>query len=372
MIITVVTPWYPTETNPVSGMFVLREVEALLDAGHNVRVIHLDRDVAGGAQFQDISRGHKVLRLGMHPANPISVLKAVGPLRKALAGTDVVNSHAISALPVMALAAPKVPWVHTEHWSALSNPESASLLLRTVRPAFASLLRLPDAVVAESERLAEPIRRFRGDLNVELIPCIVPAPETVVRRETSPEVIKLASTGGVIDRKDPLLAVRVLEELKNRGIQAQLRWTGEGDLREEAQELAVSLGVDAQFLGSGSPKHVEDEIAAADVFFAPTKGENFFVAAAEALVNGRPLVASEKGGHTEYADPAFTEIVIERTPEAYADAVVDVLAKSKDYTAEDISQSVRDRFSPATVAGRYADLYRRLRRRSQLESHYHF
>ncbi len=377
--VCVVTPWYPTVDSPFSGLFVQREVDAFAAVGRPVYVVHLDRSLPAGKTVPAVVGGRPVLRLGMNPANPVSVALAVPALRRALSGMDVVNSHAISALPVVALARGRAKWVHTEHWSALSNPESAPALLRAVRPAFASLLRLPDAVVAESERLAEPIRAFGGS-PVELIPCIVPAPpqlpvtkkgeladpnskqatmRTPATRVRDP--IRLASTGGVIDRKDPLLAVRTVKELEDRGVAASLIWTGEGDLRGEAIELAAKLGVDAEFPGAGSEEEVQERTAAADVFFAPTKGENFFVAAAEALVSGRPLVASDQGGHTEYADPKFTEIVTERTPGAYADAVLAVLRKTSGVPAEEIAGSVRDRFSPSTVAGQYLSLYSRLR-----------
>ena len=358
-VVAVVTPWYPTDENPVSGMFVLREVKALLNSGLDVRVVHLDRSLPAGQMVPDKVEGHRILRIGYNPANPVQLLPASQSLRSALVGADVVNSHAISVLPLMVLSKGDKPWVHTEHWSALSNPASASALLRLVRPIFASLLRLPDAVVAESEMLAEPIRVFRGR-HVDLVPCIVPVPSRLAERDPNPTVVRLSSTGGVIDRKDPLLAVRTLAALRDLGVEASLRWTGEGDLKEQAQELAKELGVDAKFLGSGSPQDVENEIAHSDVFFAPTKGENFFVAAAEALVNGRPLVASEKGGHTEYADPRFTEIVTERTPKAYANAVLRVLEKSRGISAEEISKTVGARFSPAGVARSYKDIYQRV------------
>lgn len=360
MTITVITPWYPNIADKVSGMFVLREVNAMKSAGMDVRVVHLDRTVPDGKVEQDYVEGHRVLRIGFRPNNPISVLRSVSPVRKAFEGSTVINSHAISSLPLVALARGKIPWVHTEHWSALSNPASAPLHLRAVRPIFASLLRLPDAVVAESERLAEPIRSYRGSKRVDLIPCIVPAIDELKERPQRGETVRLASTGGVIDRKDPLLAVRTLDELRSRGVEASLRWTGDGDLKEEAQALAGELGVAASFLGSGTEEDVRREIQAADVFIAPTKGENFFVAAAEALVGGRPLVASDKGGHTEYADPAFTEIVFERDPGAYADAVIALLKKTKNITAAEISASVVEKFSPPTVAAMYQELYQQV------------
>ena len=373
--IAVVTPWYPTTENRTSGLFVEREVDAMKAAGMDVRVVYLDRTLPSGKQERELRDGIRVLRIGMNPANPASVARAVGPLRRALRSVDVVNSHAISSLPVVAAARGKssearFPWVHTEHWSALGAPESAGPLLRAVRPAFGALLRLPDVVVAESERLAAPIRAFRGgddsDSSVVLIPCIVPTPARLAATDGQEEVLRLASTGGVIDRKNPILAVKTLASLRERGVDASLRWTGEGDLREEAQNLANELGVNAVFLGAGSPADVEREIADAHIFFAPTKGDNFFVAAAEALVNGRPLCASDQGGHIEYADPRYSEIVQAQgltdaqAPDVYADALIRLRAKTRDVTAREISESVAAKFSPDAVAKMYDTLYCRL------------
>lgn len=361
--VAVVTPWYPTASLPVSGLFVAREVAALRDAGMDVRVVHLDREVPPGEKLLEKRDGVPVLRIAMNPADPVSVARAVAPLRAALQCADVVNTHAISVLPVALAARIQQPWVHTEHWSALSSPESASSLLRAVRPAFGALLRAPDAVVAESERLANPIRRFRGTKRVELIPCIVETPQVLapLRGEETEEddlsTIHLMSTGGVIARKNPLLAVQTLAALRDRGVKATLRWVGEGNQREEATALAKELGVDAQFLGSCPPEAVEQELARADIFFGPTQGENFFVAAAEALVNGRPIVASDQGGHVEYADPRFSEIVIEQTPEAYADAIIRLRDKMRGVAPTEVADSVRGRFSPEAVAQRYRELY---------------
>lgn len=378
--VAVVTPWYPSPAQRASGLFVEREVEAMHSAGMDVRVVYLDRTLPSGKQIRELRNGVQVLRIGMNPANPASVARAVRPLSAALRAVDVVNSHAISSLPVVAAArgaqvAGRFPWVHTEHWSALAAPDSARPLLKAVRSAFASLLRLPDVVVAESERLAAPIRDFRGDEDdpsrpVSLIPCIVPAPEHLRSTDPEGEVLRLASTGGVIDRKNPILAVKTLASLRDRGVEASLRWTGDGDLREQAQELANELGVQATFLGPGTPEDVEKEIADAHIFFAPTKGDNFFVAAAEALVNGRPLCASDQGGHTEYADPRYSEIVEAQgladsdAPDAYADALIRLRDKTRNVNAQEISESVAEKFSPAAVAKMYDQLYRGLTERA--------
>lgn len=354
MRIAVVTPWFPSAENPTLGQFVDKEVKALRQAGHDVRVVFLDR----GASEVDrrVSGGIPVLVLPVDVRNPAHGARFAKVLRESLSFADVVHSHAISVLPILAATSPGRKWVHSEHWSALTTPETVGPLGQYMVGAASWLLKLPDVVVGESGRLVKALEKNRIPESVELVPCVVPAP---ARLKEAPrgDVLRLASTGGLIDRKDPVLAVKVLKVLKDQGIAASLRWVGEGPLRGEVESLAAKLDVDAEFVGTLSPTGVQDEIAACDIFFAPTKGENFFVAAAEALVNGRPLCAGVNGGHVEYASPEYSEIVSEQTPEAYAKAIIRLRDKTAGVSAAEIADSVRERFSPEAVAAMLGEIY---------------
>ncbi len=361
--VAIVTPWYPNERNPVEGLFVSRDVQAIKDSGMDVRVIFLDRGLAAGETQAEMRGGVQVLHIGMNPANPASVAKAIPRLKKALEPIDIVHSHAISSLPAVAAAHENKPWVHTEHWSALSSPDTLPPHIRAVRPAFASMLKLPDRVIAVSDRGAEPIRKIRGSKPVELVPCIVGSPSRVTptRWESGnmpqDDTIRLVSTGGVIERKNPELAVRTLEALRRRGRPASLRWIGVGDLTDSMRDLANELDVDAEFLGSRSPGEVEEELAFADVFIGPTRGDNFFVSVAEALVNGRPVCVGDRGGHVEYCDPAYSEIVVGEDPEDFAEAIIALVDKTREVSAQQIADSVSRRFAPETVARRFRGIY---------------
>ena len=364
--VTVVTPWYPNEGNSVEGIFVHKDVKTMKDSGLKVRVVFLDRGLRTGQVKRERRDGIRVLRLGMNPSSPKSVAASLPALRDALRDTDVVHSHAISSLPPVALAHRNKPWVHTEHWSALSSPETLPPLLRLARPVFASMLRLPDVVIAVSDRGASPIRDFRGSKPLELVPCLVASPTNVLPfRESRISVdgsptVRLVSVGGLIDRKNPQLAVRALSSLKNRGYNATLRWVGDGPQRADLVNLAKELDVDAQFIGERSPQGVEEELADADIYLGPTKGDNFFVSVAESLVNGRPVCVSDRGGHIEYVDTRYSEIVASQDPDAYADAVIRIIDRMDSFTAQDVAASVDQRFSPSTIAAHLTRIYRQV------------
>src|SRR5699024_12683156 len=89
-----------------------------------------------------------------------------------------------------------------------------------------------------------------------------------------------------------------------RGRPARLTWVGEGPLREKVLRRARRRGVAhlVRLPGGTDAAGVRAALASADLFFLPTKGDNFCVSCAEALVAGRPVVVGATGGQGEYID----------------------------------------------------------------------
>src|SRR5699024_10958252 len=157
---------------------------------------------------------------------------------------------------------------------------------RTGLPALSRLLTLPDRVTAVCEFLAHPIRQVRGSAPTDIIPCIVEPGAVTPRRDRSDGALRMVSTGGLIPRKDPLIAVEVLAQLVERGVDAHLEWLGEGPLRQDTSALAAQLQVSDRLSlpGSVDGAGVREALGRADLFFGPTRADNFFVSAAEATV----------------------------------------------------------------------------------------
>jgi glycosyltransferase involved in cell wall biosynthesis len=363
----VVTTWFPTDRAPGSGVFVANDVAAI--AAHpevsEVEVVHLVAPRLHDGVAVSEHRGIRVRRLPMNPANPLDIIRVAKQLPRALAGADVVHSTAMSALAPMLLTRPSVPWIHTEHWSGLTNPGTVPLPLRPAVGLVTLLLKAPRTVTAVCDYLARPIRRSRYPRRTAVIGCIVPPREHLVGRPLRPaQALRLVAVGGLVERKDPLLAVRTIAALRDRGVAARLTWVGGGRLARQVTKLARRLKVsDAVVLaGPQDPAGVSAALEAADMFFLPTRGDNFCVSAAEALVHGRPVVVGATGGQGEYLDPTAGTLVVEQTPEAYAQAIVDLDRRTQHLTAVEIAATIGDRFAPARIAQAYVAEYRHLMR----------
>lgn len=359
MRILVVTPWFPTADSPVSGVFVRREVEALATV-HEVTVVHLDWQRSTPLTASN-TRGYGYRHESLRRTDPRAYLRARRLVAEAAWDHDVVHTHALTGLVPWLSGRPgrSRPWVHSEHWSGLSAPETLSAGGRLALAVLGGRLAAPDAVVAESSRLATAIARFRAD-PIDLVPCVIDAPAAIQPRV--PDGIHLVGVGGVISRKGPMLAVDALAELVSRDLDATLTWVGDGPLTESVRAHATARGVVGRLRMPGrlDDDGVSRELNAANMFLLPTQGDNFCVVAAEALVHGRPIVSGAATGAVDYSAPSVSRFVATQTGPAYADAIQDLALSTRGVSADTVAATVADRFSPRTVRAALTKIYERL------------
>lgn len=359
MRVVAVSTWFPTALAPSSGTFVAKDVQAVA-RHHDVDVVHLVPPHQDDGTRHVVHEGIRVRRVPMATTRPDSIARAAGELRRLLDGADLVHTMAFSTLLPLAWWRPQAPWVHTEHWSGLTTPQTLPRSWQLVLPVLSRLQSRPDVTTAVCDFLARRIRQDRSG-PTDIVPCIVPPLEVPPPRPAPGPLLRLVGVGGLMERKDPIVAVRTIAELRDRGTPASLTWAGEGPLREEVLAEASRLGVADQvnLLGNQSTEGVSRALAVADMFFLPTRADNFCVSAAEALVHGRPVVVGATGGQGEYIDPAVGALVDEQDPRAYADTITRVAAATRDLDAETIAATIGDRFSVPAVARGYDAAYQR-------------
>ncbi|MGA5422373.1 glycosyltransferase family 4 protein [Streptomyces lavendulocolor] len=253
---------------------------------------------------------------------------AVGTLRGACAGADVVHAHGLhaSVRAGLALGPQRVPLVVT--WHTRTHAEGArGRLLRLMER---RTVRAAAVVLGTSSELVDRARR-RGARDARLGPVSVPAPHAGT---TESEAGKARAELGAMDR--PLLvAVGALEPHRGYGtlLDASQLWlrhdpvplvavAGEGRQRPALQRRIDAEGLPVRLLGR---RHdVTALLAAADVALLPSRWEARAPLAQEALRLGVPLVATAVGGVPELVGDA-AELVPYGDAGALAGAVTALL-----------------------------------------------
>ncbi|MFV0433674.1 MAG: glycosyltransferase family 4 protein [Leucobacter sp.] len=411
MRVLVVTPWFPSAAHPVSGLFNQRDAQ-LIARDHDVRVLHLIRpdwyeaeDARAVVAGSGGAAGIAVARVPFSASDPRTWARAAAAIRTGLRGSgqggsgargsasggagqggsggrgsasggsgqigpeqrpaDLLHTMAFPALLPFAARPVRVPWVHTEHFSTLVTPVS-----RPVAAALSVLGRLfrrPDEVVAVSAALAAVIDRYRGRKrpasvigNAVMLP-VGPVPD----EHDFGGRLRLIGVGGIVARKGPVEAVDTLVELVRRGVDAELVWAGDGELREQMLERARLGGVVDRLalLGPVAPERLSRELLESDVFLLPVETETFGVAIAEALVHGLPVVTSGTGGHEEFLDRRSSRRVDERSGAVLADAVQALIADPELPSRRAIADAAASRFSEDARAEAYRRVYARATQR---------
>jgi glycosyltransferase involved in cell wall biosynthesis len=135
---------------------------------------------------------------------------------------------------------------------------------------------------------------------------------------------------GSVGRLDPqkdyqnfVLAARlVLDKCPN----VRFAVAGEGPLRLSLENLIARLGLKGRFHLCGFRPDVVNFLAALDVFVLSSRWEGLPLAVLEAMLLGKPVVATNVGGNAEVIGPPLTgQIVPPADPNALAEAVLKVL-----------------------------------------------
>jgi glycosyltransferase involved in cell wall biosynthesis len=153
--------------------------------------------------------------------------------------------------------------------------------------------------------------------------------------------------------------LRAAAELLRRGLPCTLVLIGDGPDRARLQVQAKALGVDARFLGRRSDP--ERFLARADVVVLPSLFEGMSNAVMEAMIMGRPVVATAVGGTPELLDGRGVLV-----PPSDSAALADGIASLLDdpglaaALAAEARAWARKNLDVTRMVDEHVDLYRRL------------
>ncbi len=214
------------------------------------------------------------------------------------------------------------------HWGVQRGTKA---LVRTAGQGAEGLLAVSDAMRRSMARMgmaADKIRVHYTGVDLDTFEIEDRATAKAALGFDGPVVL---CVGALIPRKGQDLLVRALLQLPD----VTLLLAGQGQYRRTLEQLAQEIGVERRigFLGS-VPHHKLPRIySAADVMALPSSSEGLANAWVEALACGTPIVISDVGGARELVDRPEAGQIVEREPQAIADAIRAILDDPPDREA---------------------------------------
>lgn len=366
-----VTPWYPSAEDPVSGVFVRDHVAATADR-MDVAVVHLHDPFDGSGAPRGVrERVHDDPWPLVEAVPGLSALAPVGSvaalasalrrLRRANVAPDVLHAHVWSAaLPTALLArAWRLPAVITEHSTTLLPADPSHLTgaaLLGARIAY----RLANERVAVGEVLADRVRGLSGR---EVV--VIPNPIDGSVFDLGPGGRSVTSVGALIPLKGFDRVLRAFALALEVDADLTLHIVGDGPERSGLERLSEELGVApaVQMHGACAKADVARLMRESDAVVSGSSLETFGVTMAEALMCGTPVVASSSGGPLDIVGPGDGLIVSSGEPAALAVAIREIARPRSIEERAAIRARAADRFSFEAVRNQIGTVYDRVLRR---------
>ncbi len=311
MKVLMISPMYPSQRNPVVGIFVKRQVEALQQLGIEVILV---------------TNSYSTPRLNLfHRYSELLRLTLVNAVQE----FDLVHVHFPTLPGVYGGLIAKVrhkPLVVTLHGAEIDEKQYTGLarwkrVLTRLSAHWA--LQQADHVIAVGTELAQlaahesvPMNKITViDMGVDC-QLFRPRSKQTLRQQLNinlaPSDPMVLFVGALLPVKGPDYFIRAASLIKNSHPNSQWYLIGQGQYEAELRNLVAELGLTEQvtFVGQVSPEEVAKWNAAADLLIVPSLVEGFGLAGLEALACGIPVIASNVGGLPSYIEDGINGFLV--------------------------------------------------------------
>lgn len=363
-------------------IYAQRQAEALAALGHDVTVLtsQFDPDLAE----LEIDRGVKIHRIPVAFRLSKGVIMPQMPLKawKLIRQSDIVNCHLPQADAALIAAFAKLqgrPVISTYHCD-IKMPGGVINALAGLGAKFANHIcaRLSDAVVHNTRDFAEHSKFLSSYLNKLTVihpPIVVDQVsqeeiDQFLRKyeiDTSQKIIgmvaRLASEKGVEYLVTAIPDIlQVFEDSQVVFVGNYQDVIGERAYKEKVMPMIHQLGDRWKFLGIISDIEKAAFYKICDVLVLPSinSTESFGMVQVEGMICGAPVVATNLPGVRQPVQfTGMGRIVPIQNSHALAEGIIQVLKSSDIYGQETIT-SLKEDFSPESVARAYESLYENL------------
>ncbi|MFH1297799.1 MAG: glycosyltransferase [Bacteroidota bacterium] len=372
--------WYPNRYDPMPGLFIQRQAEALATQ-HHVVVLYAHPDPGCPSEFEiDYAEENGVTAVRVYYKIPETVLPGIyqalnlSSFYRAhqrgleVAGDfipDVIHSHVLTRTALMGHYLSRryrVPHVISEHWSRYF-PENG-----TYRGWFRKLITRhvvgkAAAVIAVSEVLKQALLSCRlFNHHYFVVPNVVKTSLQVDRHQERPGSQKQFLHVSCFDDRAKNISglLEAVTELSRRRSDFRCLLAGEGPDLERMQQAAMDLGLLGKtvfFAGLKAQKDLTDLYEQADFTVLSSRYETFGTVLIESLACGTPVVSTAVGIAPEVINPSNGILIPANDKQSLVEAIDHMLDQGNFFDREAIRASVQDYYSPQSVGDKLSAIY---------------
>ena len=371
MKILFLSSWFPNKLEPTNGNFVQRHAEAVA-MKYEVEILHTIGDFHQKETFifdDKVINGIRTLVIYYkNSKNPIQNfirrMKAYKTGFAKMQKPDLVHANVLHNNMLFAVYLKKkfkIPFVITEHWTALQHqnlPKTAGNIKRIAK----YIAKNADYILPVSENLLDSLKSLGITTPMKVISNVVNTEVFDIKQNEQSETVKFLHVSSLIPRKRPDQIIEIVSKLKQKGHDVSLDIGGDGDT-ETLRNLVIKLNAESYIFVFDEISYAEvaEKMQASDCFILFSDNETQGCVILESYACGKPVIATAVGGVPEFVKPGLgvliekaNETELYQTMENFVNLKIDV------EKPEILRQFVLDNFSKESICRQFTEIYRQV------------
>lgn len=331
--------------------------------GHQITIIALKGDfhfaVPESVQLIRVNSSKSALGLLKSIYTVIKTIKKIQP--------DIVHSHMATANIICRVA--RIPCIKTPLISTAHNINEGGgnlrILLYRITDFLSNLTTnvSNEAVENYISRKAVPRAKIKTVYNGVNFSTFKKKPISINEISGLSSCVNkrpiILNVARLVDAKDHDNLLRAFFIFRKKNDQAILLIAGDGPLKQQISDLALTLGISDSVVILGARQDISDLMSIADLFVLSSAWEGFGLVLAEAMACELPVVSTDCGGTKEVVNGYGLTVAI-KNPEALSDAMNTTIALSEQtlsHQKELAKNSVTQRFDIEVISNTWLNLY---------------
>lgn len=371
--VCVLASWYPSEENPVAGIFIKEQVKAISQFAQ-VSVIAVQQgNSARGLEYSDedgVLTARAIIAqsfMGKIPRFDLirkMQIEAFDYIVQNNGTPDIVHVQALWPAALGACILKKkygIPFIVTEHSEEYLPSTELKLIKR--RGMLAGVIRPlasnASAYIAVSDTLAQRLKDLKIAANSYIIPNVVSIPTLAAQAKEKKSVVKILHISQLSPAKNIPLLLQAVAELSKRRNDFSLTIVGGSNFKEYELQ-ASALGISKQYIeftGVVPPEQTDSYYSNSDFSVLSSTHETFSTFAAQSLAWGLPVVSTKSGGPESFINNQVGRLVENGSVDALTAGLSWMIDNHSTFSPEKLSVYARAKFSSEVVGDQIQKVY---------------
>lgn len=362
-----ISSWFPDKNDPTSGNFVQRHAEAVVLL-NNVEILHAigNADQREKFVFEDTIINEIRTLIIYYKNTEIPIVNFLRRMKAYRMGftrmqkPDLVHANVLHNSMLFAVwlkKIHKIPFVVTEHWTALQKdnlkktPKKILKIAEFIGNQAAYILPVSNNLLISLEQIGikAPKKIVSNVVNTEIF--------NIVKRENL--IPRFLHISNLISRKKADRIIAVAKKLHEDGYRFTLEIGGDGEfqcLQKQIDQLNAENYI--KTFGEISYRKVAEKMKSSNCFLLFSENETQGCVILESFACGVPVISTAVGGVPEFVQENFGILIEKNNEEELYNAMKNIINKDHNFEAPEVLREyIVSNFSKESIAKQFDEIY---------------